>query len=121
MTLDVPSPSPLLPVPVVLHLVELLLCLWAVSSLPQPLHIEVCCFGDVVFWRSLSFVVGQPYLVVCVTVTLVGQDLCVSSVSLSPSSNRLSDSSSVVPSLSSSVGWWRSSSCRDQVIASRRG
>ena len=65
--------------PVVLHLVEPLLCLWAVPSLPQPLHIEACCFGAVVFWGARSFLVRQPCLAVCVTVivTLVGQDLCI--------------------------------------------
>jgi hypothetical protein len=58
-------------VPVVLHPVEPLLCLSAVSSLPQPLHIEACCFGEVVFRRLWSFIVGQVYLVV----NLIRQDL----------------------------------------------
>jgi hypothetical protein len=61
----------LLPIPVFLHLVETVLGLWAVSSLPKPLHIEVCCFSEIVFWRVLYFVVKKPRLVICVVVNTV--------------------------------------------------
>jgi hypothetical protein len=51
-------------IPLQLHSIKLDLGLGAVSPLPKPLHIEFFCFGEIVFWRVLYFIVKKPRLVI---------------------------------------------------------
>jgi hypothetical protein len=55
---------------VFLHLVEPILCLRAVSPLPQPLHIEVRCSSEVVFRRVPYFAVKERCIIACVVINL---------------------------------------------------
>ncbi len=58
-------------IPLQLYSIKLNLGLGAVPSLPKPLHIKSFCFGKIVFWRLLYFVVKKPRLVIGVIIDTV--------------------------------------------------
>jgi hypothetical protein len=92
---------------VLLHIVKLFLSLWAVPPLPEPLNIELCCCGKVVFRWVQDFALEKRRIIICVATKLcrsacrVGSAIV--SVSLLLSSNRLSVSEQVVVPVPSSL------------------